>query len=165
MQRALLLHLGYSLEQHLVEKLILFCWRGFRIDMNIRKFLNKRKKTTGTDEVVDQTSKQQRLLLAEKDSQNPAPSSQGDCIAPSISDNTPHNANEILENENDIGLYLNKNKLSKLSQTDKHNILTKPLKPHKNYNFKADVAEKQRPFVYSWMEDGEILPVVGLLRV
>ena len=120
--------------------------------MDIRKFLNKRKKTTGTDEVVDQTSKQQRLLLAEKDNQNPAPSSQGDCIAPSISGNTPDNANEILENENDIGLYLNKNKLSKLSQTDKLNILTKPLKPHKNYNFKADIAEKQRPFVYSWME-------------
>ena len=120
MQHALLLHLDYSLEQHLVEKLILFCWRGFKIDMDIRKFLNKRKKTAGTDEVVDQTSKQQRLLLAEKDNQNPAPSFQGDCIAPSISGNIPDNANEILEN--DIGLYLNKNKLSKLSQTDKLNI-------------------------------------------
>ena len=120
--------------------------------MDIRKFLNKRKETTGTDEVVDQTSKQQRLLLAEKDNQNPAPSSQGDCITPSISGNTPDKANEYLKNENDIGLYLNKNKLSKLSQTDKLNILTKPLKLHKNYNFKADVAEKQRPFVYSWME-------------
>ena len=81
--------------------------------MDIRKFLNKRKKTTGTDEVVNQTSKQQRLLLAEKDNQNPAPSPQGDCIAPSISGNTTDNANEILENGNDIGLYLNKNKLSK----------------------------------------------------
>ena len=80
--------------------------------MDIRKFLNKRKKTTGTDEVVDQTSKQQRLLLSEIDNQNPAPSSQGDCIAPSISGNTPDNANEILENEYDIGLYLNKNKLN-----------------------------------------------------
>ena len=91
-------------------------------------------------------------MLAEKDNQNPAPIFQGDCIAPSISGNTPDNANEILENGNDIGLYLNRNKLSKLSQTDKLNILTKPLKPHKNYNFKADVAEKQRPFVYYWME-------------
>ena len=80
-------------------------------------------------------------------------SSQHDCLTSSVSSTVaPNSTGQSSDRKNDIGLYLDKNECSKLSQTDKVNVLTKPLQPRKNYNFQADVADKQRPFVYSWLE-------------
>ena len=138
--------------------------------MDIRKFFNTSKRQEAERE-VDSTEKRQRLELTAAEECNRTDhsstnsvdsasesSSQHDCLTSSVSStDTPNSTGQssdrkyyiglYLDRKNYIGLYLDKNKCSQLYQTDKLNVLTKPLQPRKNYNFKADVADKRRPFV------------------
>ena len=133
--------------------------------MDIRKFFNTSKRQEAERE-VDPTEKRQRLELTVAEECNRTDhsntnsvdstsesSSQHDCLTSSVSSTVaPNSTGQSSDRKNDTGLYLDKNECSKLSQTDKLNVLTKPLQPRKNYNFQADVADKQRPYVYSWLE-------------
>ena len=133
--------------------------------MDIRKFFNTSKRQEA-ERKVDPTEKPQRLELTVAEESNRTDhsktnsvdsasesSSQHDCLTSSVSSTVASNSTGQSSNrKNDIRLYLDKNECFKLSQTDKLNVLTKPLQPRKNYNFQGEVAGKQRPFVYSWLE-------------
>jgi len=52
----------------------------------------------------------------------------------------------------DIGRYLNEHESAKLTQNKKLEIFINSSKIQRNYDFKSDVSENQRPFVYSWLK-------------
>ena len=136
--------------------------------MDIRAFFNKRKKDQQQDTNTNATAAKQHKLASEsqpsttaatsRPTGNRTPQQQDDRPSCSRDSSTntgvlDHSEVEFLTLERkDIGLYLNENKRSKLTRKDKLEILKNPFKPQENHNFKGDVAENQRPFLYPWLE-------------
>ena len=135
---------------------------------DIRAFFNKRKKDQQQDTNTNATAAKQHKLASEsqpsttaaisRPTGNRTPQQQDDRPSCSRDSSTntgvlDHSEVEFLTLERkDIGLYLNENKRSKLTRNDKLEILKNPFKPQENHNFKGDVSENQRPFLYPWLE-------------